>query len=1058
MEDLDSGASSISVTVRVRPFTIREAAQIPRCDDSPAFFGDGSLAATPQPKITSKGIRKVIKVIDDRVLVFDPPEDNPLARFGKQILGPQGKRVKDMRFGFDKIFDEDATQEEVYQATSQKLLDNVLDGFNATVFAYGATGCGKTHTISGTKQHPGIIFLTMRELYEKMDALKHDKDIELTLSYLEIYNETIRDLLVPGGSKQGLALREDANKTIAVAGLSTHKPAGVDEVMDMILEGNANRTVSPTDANAVSSRSHAVLQINISQRDRTAGLSENHMFSTLSIIDLAGSERASVTKNRGDRLLEGANINRSLLALGNCINALCENKKGNHIPYRDSKLTRLLKFSLGGNCKTVMIVCVSPSSQHYDETHNTLKYADRAKKIKTKVSRNMMNVDRHVSQYVKAIFDLRQEVEDLKRRLGDSTKDAMVKVQKTQNNRDLALREASRRIKVAHEQSKEARNTRIQDMKSLRLMEKRANVVASWIAAFDQVFASRQDEAQLAGVFSVRMAADQVLMELQSNRNMLQQRLSSSNPEKAYDNTVSQMLEHLRGVEGVTDMDISAFKNEAQMLSVTADRDMYQALAEYDSESTNSVQSLTKAHFESVATINKLITVEGEDAMEVDQDALRILMQSCVDATSHVVKPSGELVSTEGLTSAPSGTPRRKKSFTQTQQDFQAPPASAFQPPVSFIPNPSSPVKNSPRRFRVRTPRKAGGAAQRRKEKKKVRWQDEETDEPLGESMPTPVRYREPPPSQSLPSQSSQPGLMGPPPRRPNFGPQLDGHQSAPDQSEGSASFQGQASALQPQPQATLPSSPVQQAARRPQQSNENLEHPGDTSISHITKNRHLQAGFLSRKSGGRGSGSPTDSATTRRQSLSAFQPLQEFDEHRLLQKSNSNYDGLGDTSMSMNPPAPVYEGVKPSFRASISRDSAIHKHRAPRSSLGGGSLSSASAIRARRASLAPLASIGESGNGSAQFKKPALPSGNPTRRMSLARMGPPSDVGNSSMNRIAPIKSHNRRLTVSGIGSGGVKLNPAALQMALATAGVDPNDANSRANSSFSLNKPVWR
>lgn len=138
-----------------------------------------------------------------------------------------------MRFGFDKIFDEDATQEEVYQATSQKLLDNVLDGFNATVFAYGATGCGKTHTISGTKQHPGIIFLTMRELYEKIDALKHDKEIELTLSYLEIYNETIRDLLVPGGGKQGLALREDANKTIAVAGLSTHKPAGVRSPLTM---------------------------------------------------------------------------------------------------------------------------------------------------------------------------------------------------------------------------------------------------------------------------------------------------------------------------------------------------------------------------------------------------------------------------------------------------------------------------------------------------------------------------------------------------------------------------------------------------------------------------------------------------------------------------------------------------------------------------------------------------------------------------------------------------------------------------------------------------------
>jgi hypothetical protein len=824
--------------------------------------------------------------------------------------------------------------------------------------------------------------------------------------------------------------------------------------MDMILEGNANRTVSPTDANAVSSRSHAVLQINISQRDRTAGLSENHMFSTLSIIDLAGSERASVTKNRGDRLLEGANINRSLLALGNCINALCENKKGNHIPYRDSKLTRLLKFSLGGNCKTVMIVCVSPSSQHYDETHNTLKYADRAKKIKTKVSRNMMNVDRHVSQYVKAIFDLRQEVEDLKRRLGDSTKEAMIKVQKTQNNRDMALREASRRIKVAYEQNKEARNTRIQDMKNLRLMEKRSTVVGSWIAAFDQVFASRHNEAQLAAVFSIRMAADQVLVELQTNRNMLQQRLASSNPEKTFDNTVNQMLEHLRGVEGVTDMDISAFKNEAQMLSMTAERDMYQALAESDIESTNAVQPLTKAHFESVATINKLIQVEGEDAMEVDQDALRNLMQACVDATSHVVKPSGELVSTEGLTSAPIGTPRRKKPVTQTQQDFQVPPSPALRPPVSCIPNPSSPAKNSPRSFRVRTPRKAA-AASKKKEKKKVRWQDEETDEPLGESMPTPLQYREPPPSQPLPLQSSQLGLMGPPPRRPSFARQPEGHQSTQDQSERLANFREQASGLPEQLQAPLPLSPVQQAAHRPQRSDENQEHPEDTSINHITKNRHLQAGFLSRKSGGRGSGSPMDSVTARRQSLSAYQPLQEFNERRLSQKNNSTYSSLGDTSMSMNPPTSDYEGVKPSFKASISRNSAIYKHRAPRASLGPGSLASASAIRARRNSQGLATDIG---NTSVQFKKPALPSGS-ARRMSLARMGPSSDVGNTSISRIAPpSKSHNRRITVSGMGPGGLKLNPAALQMALATAGVDTNDANSRANSSFSLNKPVWR
>lgn len=175
--------------------------------------------------------------------------------------------------------------------------------------------------------------------------------------------------------------------------------------MHLIMAGNANRTSSPTEANATSSRSHAVLQINIDQKNRTGDIKEEHTFATLSIIDLAGSERAAATKNRGARLNEGANINKSLLALGNCINALCDPRRRNHIPYRDSKLTRLLKFSLGGNCKTVMIVCVSPSSQHYDETLNTLKYADRAKEIKTKLIRNQHNLDRHVGSYLKMITE-----------------------------------------------------------------------------------------------------------------------------------------------------------------------------------------------------------------------------------------------------------------------------------------------------------------------------------------------------------------------------------------------------------------------------------------------------------------------------------------------------------------------------------------------------------------------------------------------------------------------------------------------------------------------------
>lgn len=406
--------SSINVAVRVRPFTQSEENKLVRTPDG-MLFGDGALHGSdtvPQPH----GIRKIVNVVDDKMLIFDPPETSPLVLMQRSAF-PNGRaRVRDYRFVFDRLFDEDATQSHVYHNTTQPLLDSVLDGYNATVFAYGATGCGKTHTILGNPDDPGVIFLTMQELYARIELLSDTRVFDVSILFLEIYNETIRDLLNPDTPAKKLVLREDSNRRISVSNLSSHKPPTVNDVMELILVGNRNRTSSPTEANAASSRSHAVLQINVTLHDRTASLNEEHTFATLSIIDLAGSERAAATKNRGARLNEGANINKSLLALGNCINALCDPRRRNHVPYRNSKLTRLLKFSLGGNCKTVMIVCISPLSQHYDETLNTLKYADRAKEIKTKLIRNQHNLDRHVGSYLKMITEQKQEIEELRSR------------------------------------------------------------------------------------------------------------------------------------------------------------------------------------------------------------------------------------------------------------------------------------------------------------------------------------------------------------------------------------------------------------------------------------------------------------------------------------------------------------------------------------------------------------------------------------------------------------------------------------------------------------------
>ncbi|KIM29533.1 hypothetical protein M408DRAFT_328780 [Serendipita vermifera MAFF 305830] len=414
-------AASINVAVRIRPPSAWEAARLPDPTDSTRpFFGDGQLSAQARPT-TFGQFRNIIAYEEDGSLIYDPMDPQAEAIYRtKGYLPPGTYRYKHRKYQYDNVFGPHITQKEVFERTTKPLLDGILDGYNGTVFAYGATGCGKTHTISGTPTDPGIIYATMAELFQRIDERKEDYTVDVSLSFLEIYNEEIRDLLSPAGvpaPRGGLAIREDSANRVTVVGLTEVVPTNADEVNTIVQAGNARRTQSPTHANATSSRSHAVLQVSVIQSPRTPGVTEERTVATLSIIDLAGSERASATKNMGKRMVEGANINKSLLALGNCINALCEPRTRAHIPYRNSKLTRLLKFSLGGNCRTVMIVCVAPTSAHLEDTGNTLAYANRAKEIKTKVSKNIMDVDRHVGQYVEAINRLNDEVRELKAKL-----------------------------------------------------------------------------------------------------------------------------------------------------------------------------------------------------------------------------------------------------------------------------------------------------------------------------------------------------------------------------------------------------------------------------------------------------------------------------------------------------------------------------------------------------------------------------------------------------------------------------------------------------------------
>uniref|UniRef100_A0A8C2JGM4 Kinesin-like protein n=1 Tax=Cyprinus carpio TaxID=7962 RepID=A0A8C2JGM4_CYPCA len=349
------------------------------------------------------------KVDDQMVVLMDPMEDPD------DIL--RAHRSREKTYMFDVAFDYSATQDEVYRSTTKGLIEGLISGYNATVFAYGPTGCGKTYTMLGTDREPGIYVRTLNDLFKAIEETSDDMQYSVSMSYLEIYNEMIRDLLNP--SSGFLDLREDSKGEIQVAGITEVSTINAREIMELLMKGNKQRTQEPTAANQTSSRSHAVLQVAVRQQSRCRDILQEVRFARLFMIDLAGSERASQTQNRGQRLKEGAHINRSLLALGNCINALSEKNGNKYVNYRDSKLTRLLKDSLGGNSRTVMIAHISPASLAFEDSRNTMTYADRAKSIRTRVKRNLLNVSYHIAQYTSIISDLRSEIQRLKKKIAD---------------------------------------------------------------------------------------------------------------------------------------------------------------------------------------------------------------------------------------------------------------------------------------------------------------------------------------------------------------------------------------------------------------------------------------------------------------------------------------------------------------------------------------------------------------------------------------------------------------------------------------------------------------
>uniref|UniRef100_A0AAX7VCI5 Kinesin motor domain-containing protein n=1 Tax=Astatotilapia calliptera TaxID=8154 RepID=A0AAX7VCI5_ASTCA len=333
----------------------------------------------------------------------------------------------DRHFLCDFVFEETCSQEEIYSASVQPLIDAFFQGFNATVFAYGQTGSGKTYTIgeanicSFSDEEQGIIPRAVADIFKLLD--ENDlTDFSVRVSYLEIYKEDFKDLLEVETASKDIHIREDKGN-IVLCGVKECEVEGLDEVLSLLESGNTARHTGATQMNPNSSRSHTIFTVYMDQRRGssrlygTAGSSGPQMLSSkFHFVDLAGSERILRTGNTGERLKESIQINSGLLALGNVIGALGDPKrKGSHIPYRDSKITRILKDSLGGNSKTLMIACISPSSSDFDESLNTLNYATRARNIQNRATVNCKREPDRVEGLEQQIKALRRALENRQR-------------------------------------------------------------------------------------------------------------------------------------------------------------------------------------------------------------------------------------------------------------------------------------------------------------------------------------------------------------------------------------------------------------------------------------------------------------------------------------------------------------------------------------------------------------------------------------------------------------------------------------------------------------------
>ncbi|CAH0698538.1 unnamed protein product [Spodoptera exigua] len=337
--------------------------------------------------------------------------NNTVAVTRNNVTPPEPPRV----YAYDAVFDSNTSQMDIYVQTASPIVEQVLKGYNGTIFAYGQTGTGKTYTMAGSNTAPelrGIIPNSFAHIFSHIAKANEDEKFLVCVTYLEIYNEEVRDLL-GNNPHQSLEVKERPDIGVFVKDLTGYVVHNADELEKIMAVGNKNRHIGATAMNTESSRSHAIFSITVESSKKGADNKMHVKMGKLHLVDLAGSERQSKTQATGTRLKEATKINQSLSVLGNVISALVDGKS-THIPYRNSKLTRLLQDSLGGNSKTVMIATIGPADTNYVETISTLRYANRAKNIENKTHVNSEPGDALLTRF-------QQEIDQLKKQLDECT-------------------------------------------------------------------------------------------------------------------------------------------------------------------------------------------------------------------------------------------------------------------------------------------------------------------------------------------------------------------------------------------------------------------------------------------------------------------------------------------------------------------------------------------------------------------------------------------------------------------------------------------------------------